>query len=155
MLARSTAAHRILAGLATSAVLAVSVAAAADQDKPDKEGDKDKKRPAVTLKSSPAFGFAPVRMVLTAELKGGSDHEELYCPEIEWVWGDDTKSEQLADCDPYEPGKSEIKRRYVVSHTFQNAGIYEVQFWLKQKDKRIIGARTTITVRPGLRDGGN
>jgi hypothetical protein len=152
MPARSTAAHRILAGLATTVVLAVSVAAATVQDQAD---DKDKKRPSVSLKSSPAFGFAPVRMVLTAELKGGADDEQLYCPEVEWVWGDDTKSEQLADCDPYEPGKSEIKRRYVVSHTFQNAGVYEVQFWLKQRDKRILGARTTITVRPGVRDGGN
>jgi hypothetical protein len=156
MLARTTAAHRILAGLATTVALAVSVAASVAQDHAaNDKADKDKKKPSVSLKSSPAFGFAPVRMVLTAELKGGSDHEELYCPEVEWVWGDDTKSEQLADCDPYEPGKSEIKRRYVVSHTFQNAGIYEVQFWLKQKDKRIVGGRTTITVRPGLRDGGD
>jgi hypothetical protein len=93
--------------------------------------------------------------VLTAEIKGGAnDHEELYCPEVEWVWGDDTKSETLADCEPYEAGKSEIKRRYVTSHTYQTAGIYEVQFWLKQKDKRVVGGRTTITVRPGIRDGG-
>jgi hypothetical protein len=153
MHARSTVARRLVTGVGSALFLAsITGAAPLDQDKSDKE----RKRPSISLKSSPAFGFAPVRMVLTAELKGGSgDHEDLYCPEVEWVWGDDTKSEQLSDCDPYEPGKSEIKRRYVVSHTFQTAGIYEVQFWLKQKDKRIIGGRTTITVRPGLRDGGN
>jgi hypothetical protein len=146
---------RALACLSVAVVLMAGVSLRADgQQAPDT--DADKKKPTVTVRSSPAFGFAPVRMVLTAELKGGSDHhEELYCPGVEWIWGDDTKSEQLADCDPYEPGKSEIKRRYVVSHTFRTAGIYEVQFWLKQKDKRIVGGRTTVTVRPGLRDGGH
>jgi hypothetical protein len=140
--------RRSIVAVASIAVLAAPLAAAPlEQDA--------KKRPSVSLKSSPAFGFAPVRIVLTAEIKGGAnDHEELYCPEVEWVWGDDTKSETLADCEPYEAGKSEIKRRYVTSHTYQTAGIYEVQFWLKQKDKRVVGGRTTITVRPGIRDGG-
>jgi hypothetical protein len=121
----------------------------------ERQDDKDsKKKPSVSLKTSPTFGFAPLRVVVTAELKGGSnDLEELYCPEVEWVWGDDTRRESEQDCDPYEAGKSEIKRRYVVSHTYEIPGTFQVEFYLKQKDKRVLSGKTTVNVRPGLRDG--
>ena len=59
--------------------------------------------------------------MLTAEIKGGAnDYEDFYCASVEWEWGDDTKSESKADCDPYEAGKSEIKRRFVMEHTFRS-----------------------------------
>src|SRR5262245_10723011 len=77
-------------------------------------------KPSVSVKASPAVGFAPMRVVLTAELKGGQDdYEEFYCATIEWDitsvngMGDGNKSEQKLECDPYEAGKSEIKRRFV------------------------------------------
>ena len=144
---RTTVLHRSLAALGCAVALAIT-AGAAPQDK------DTKKKPSVSLKSNPTFGFAPLRIVITAELRGGSDdQEELYCPEVEWVWGDDTRFESEQDCDPYEAGKSEIKRRYVVSHTYQTAGTYQVEFYLKQKDKRVLGGKTTVNVRPGLRDG--
>jgi hypothetical protein len=115
----------------------------------------DKKpKPSVSLRASPQVGFSPLRVVLTAELTGGvDDFEEYYCPAVEWYWGDDTKSESKVDCDPYEAGKSEIKRRYTVDHTFNTMGEYRVEFRLKQKNKVVGGARTTIRVRPGIRDG--
>jgi hypothetical protein len=139
--------RRSLAAVGCAAVLAVTVGATPQ--------DKDtNKKPRVTLKTSPTFGFAPLRIVVTAELKGGSnDLEELYCPEVEWVWGDDNRSESEQDCEPYEPGKSEIKRRYVISHTYHIPGTFQVEFYLKQKDKRVLGGKTTVNVRPGLRDG--
>ena len=145
---RSTMLRVSLAAIACAIAFAAG-AGAAPQD------DKDaKKKPSVTVKSSPTFGFAPLRVVLTAELRGGSsDLEELYCPSVEWVWGDDTRYESEQDCDPYEPGKSEIKRRYIRSHTFEIAGTFQVEFYLKQKDKRVLSGRTTVNVRPGLRDG--
>jgi hypothetical protein len=139
-----------LAAVACAAVFAAGAAAPRAQD-PDKDS---KKKPSVSLRTSPTFGFAPLRIVVTAELKGGSsDNEELYCPEVEWVWGDDTRFEAEQDCDPYEAGKSEIKRRYIVSHTYQFAGTFQVEFYLKQNDKRVLGGKTTVNVRPGLRDG--
>src|SRR5687767_8221478 len=95
----------------------------------------DKTRPSVSVKASPSTGFAPTRVVLTAELKGGADdYVDFYCPSIEWVWGDDTRAETKADCDPYEVGKSEIKRRYVIDRTFQTPGNFRVEFRIKQKD---------------------
>ena len=119
---------------------------------PDIQNDK---KASVSLKASPNVGFSPARIVLTAEVKGGpNDSEDLYCASIEWVWGDDTKSESKADCEPYEAGKSEIKRRYTLDHVYQTGGQYKVEFYLKQKNKRVLGAQTTVTIRPGARDIG-
>ena len=65
---------------------------------PDIQNDK---KASLSLKASPNVGFSPARIVLTAEVKGGpNDAEDLYCASIEWVWGDDTKSESKADCEP-------------------------------------------------------
>jgi hypothetical protein len=115
----------------------------------------DNKKASVSLKASPSIGFSPARVVVTAEVKGGpNDAEELYCASVEWVWGDDTRSESKADCDPYEAGRSEIKRRYTLDHIYQTAGNYRVEFWLKQKNRRVLGGRTSVTVRPGVRDIG-
>ncbi len=82
------------------------------------------KKPSIKLKANPAIGMPPFRVVVTAELTGGSnDFEDFYCASVEWDWGDGTTSEVKADCDPYEPGKSEIKRRYTQEHTYQSSGI--------------------------------
>ena len=115
----------------------------------------DQKRPSIAVRASPSAGFSPLKVVLSAEIKGGpDDFADFYCPTIEWVWGDDTRAESTVDCDPYEAGKSEIKRRYSVSRIFQTSGNYRVEFRLKQKDKVVGAGSTTIQVRPGLRDGG-
>lgn len=114
----------------------------------------DKNKPSVSLKATPTMGFAPTRVVLTAELKGGAnDYEDFYCASIEWDWGDGTKSLNKGDCDPFEAGKSEIQRRHVVSHVFNLPGDFQVEFRLKQKDKVVGFARTSVKIRPGLRDG--
>jgi hypothetical protein len=134
--------------LACLILVAGSVAIAGTQD-------AEKKKPSLTLRASPSAGFTPLRVVLTAELKGGDDDfADYYCPTVEWVWGDDTRAESTADCDPYEPGKSKIQRRYTTSRIFQIAGDMRVEFRLKQKNKVKGASSTRITVRPGVRDGG-
>jgi hypothetical protein len=113
------------------------------------------KKASISLKASPSMGFSPARVVATADVRGGpNDSEELYCASVEWVWGDDTKSESKADCDPYQAGTSEIRRRYTQEHTYYTAGNYRIEFYLKQKNKRVLGGRTSVTVRPGARDIG-
>ena len=113
----------------------------------------DDKKASITLKANPSIGFSPARVVATAEVKGGpNDSEELYCATVEWIWGDDTRSESKTDCEPYEAGRSEIRRRFTLDHTYQTAGNYRIEFYLKQKNKRVLGGRATVTVRPGLRD---
>jgi hypothetical protein len=121
----------------------------------------DKDKPSVSLKASPNTGFAPMRVVITAELKGGrDDYEQFYCAAVEWDIvsldgrGDGNKSEQKLECEPYQPGKSEIKRRYVREQIFRFSGEYNIRFNLKQKDKVVGGGRTSVRVRGGLGDGG-
>ena len=115
-------------------------------------GSLDDKKPKVSVKANPSMGMSPVRVVVTADVTGGPSDEELYCPAVEWEWGDGTQSESSADCAPYEAGKSEIKRRYTVEHVFR-AGAYRVMFHLKRRDKSVGAASVNIQIRPGLRDG--
>ena len=140
---------------AASLVLAATLAVSAAAQKADKDAkdNPDNRRPKVTLKAQPVIAMAPARVVLTAELNGGAnDFEEFYCPTVEWEWGDGTHSESSSDCAPYEPGKSEIKRRYTVEHVFR-AGAYRVMFHLKRSSRSVGNASVNIQIRPGLRDG--
>jgi len=136
------------------ASLALSVAAGAAQqpNKSSKDKDQDKDKPSLKLTARPALGLSPARIVLTGDLNGGpNDAEDFYCPTVEWDWGDGTTSESSSDCDPYEPGKSEIRRRYTVEHIFR-AGHYRVALRLKKHDKMITSATVMIEIRPGIRD---
>jgi len=118
-------------------------------------GAADKGKPNISVKANPVIAFSPARVVVTADLKGGAnDYEEFYCPSIEWEWGDGTISEQTIDCDPYEAGKSEIKRHFTASKIFQISGDYRVQFRIKKKDKTIAVAGTDVKIRPGAREAG-
>jgi hypothetical protein len=137
--------------LIPTALLAAAPAAA---QKADKDKDADSKRPKINLKAQPMIAIAPARVVLTAEIVGGpNDYEDFYCAAVEWDWGDGTQSESASDCEPYEPGKSEIKRRFTVVHTFR-AGQFRVAFRLKRRDKAVGFSTVTLQIRPGLRDTG-
>ena len=148
--------HQAWAGVAFLLVMAaLSTGAAAQKTGKDGKDQKDANdpRPKVSLRAQPVIAMAPARVVFTAELTGGAnDFEDFYCSAVEWEWGDGTKSESSSDCAPYEPGKSEIKRRFTVEHVFR-AGVYRVMFHLKRHDKAVGSATINIQVRPGLRDG--
>ena len=159
MRSRSCVARWITVTIVAVAAAALSAASPA--------APQQKKKPSISLKANPPVGFAPLRVVVTAELKGGdNDFEDFYCASVEWDWGDDTKSENKIDCDPYEAGKSEIKRRYVMEHIFraQSMGLstvdptgnqqptvqYRVRFSLKQKNKTVGSGQTTVEIRQGI-----
>jgi hypothetical protein len=114
-------------------------------------GEQGSKKPSLSLKATPAVSFAPARVVVVAEIKGGAnDFEELYCPSVEWEWGDLTTSTAEADCEPYQPGKSEIKRRYTVEHRYKNPGGYKIVLRLKKANKIVATANAMVQVRAGL-----
>jgi hypothetical protein len=135
-----------------------------DVDAGQKPADQNKK-PSISLRANPPVGFSPLRVVLTAEIKGGADdYEDFYCASVEWEWGDDTKSESKADCDPHEAGKSEIKRRFIQEHTFRALNTdmpgaggtptgptqFRVRFLLKQKNKVVGSGQTVVEIRSGI-----
>jgi hypothetical protein len=108
----------------------------------------DDSRPKITLRAQPNVGATPARIVLTAELVGGTDDfEEYYCPTVEWDWDDDTRSESTSDCEPYAAGKSEIRRRYTVEHVFRRGGVFRVYIRLKQRDKVVGSSTVSVTIR--------
>lgn len=135
---RYSAPVMMIAALAASAfVLAPGIDA---QGKP--------KRPKLGVRATPMMVFTPATITLTAELKGGDDDfEDYYCGDVEWDWDDGTRSESSDDCEPYEAGKSEIRRRFSVQHRYNLPGVYDVQFRLKQRGKVVAAARTKVTVR--------
>ena len=115
----------------------------------------DNKKPKISVKANPAMAISPARVVVSADINGGpDDYEEYYCAGVEWDWGDDTRSNNSADCDPYEAGKSQIKRRFTADHMYRISGEYRIQFRLKKKDKPIAAASTSVKIRPGLGDPG-
>src|SRR3954470_19289966 len=127
--------------LSAASLFAIGAVLAAQSDPKPKT---ETKRPQVLLRATPASGMVPVTVVGTAELKGGDDDfAEYYCPTIEWNWDDGTVSESSNDCEPYESGKSQIRRRYSITHPYQQGGHYRISFRLKQKDK-IVGAASTV-----------
>ena len=136
-------------GVVTAAAcLALSAASASSAPQ---KNDKDEQRPRLLLHAQPPVSIAPSRVVLTAEMVGGAnDFEEYYCPSVEWDWGDDTRSESTIDCDPYEAGKSEIKRRFTVEHVFRRPGNFKVFLRLKRRGKTVANASANVQVRPGV-----
>ena len=142
---------RIVPAVACAAAFAVAGGALPEAS--DSAAEKNPK-PSIKLKASPIVAFAPARIVFTAEVQGGAnDYQEFYCPTVEWEFGDGTKAEATTDCDPYEAGKSQIKRRYTHSRVFNISGDYNVEFRLKQKSKTVGAGRTSVKVRSGLTDG--
>ena len=126
--------------------LVLAAGQAADGRASTRQGPDDD--PRLRLRATPRVAFARDSFLFVGSLRGGpDDNEELYCATIEWDWGDDTYSESTPDCDPFEPGRTEIRRRFSVRHTFDYAGRYEVRLNLKRGDDILISARTRIEVR--------
>src|SRR5688572_29924732 len=134
-------------------LLAVLVVALAFGDASGAQKSGDDKKPSLSLRATPPVGFSPLRVRLVVDVRGGADdYAEFYCPSIEWDWGDGTVSGNSEDCDPYEAGKSTIRRRYSIEHVFRQPGTFQVFFRLKQRDRVIAASSGNVQVRPGVRD---
>ena len=109
------------------------------------------KKPRLEVRAAPRMAVSPAQVLFTAELKGGEELEEFYCPEIEWDWDDGGKSDHEGDCSPYEPGM-EIERRFTKEHVFAKQGTYNVKVTMRRAERVIASSRVTVTVRPGFGD---
>jgi hypothetical protein len=134
--------------LTTVIVLAVLSAGVLDAQR-----DGADRKPSLSLRATPPVGFSPLRVRVVVDVRGGADdYSDFYCPTIEWDWGDGTVSENAEDCDPYEAGKSAIRRRFSAEHVYRQSGTFQVYFRLKQKDKTLGVSSANVQVRAGIRD---
>jgi len=139
---------RAAVGAVAFAIVATIAVAVPGAQKDDKRTEAQ--RPKLALHAQPSVVIAPGRVVLTAELTGGSDDfEEYYCPTVVWEWGDLTTSESTLDCSPYEAGKTSIKRRFTVDHKWDRSGSYKVYFRMKHGSKEVAATSVTVKVQPG------
>jgi hypothetical protein len=129
--------------LALVAALGVAVAGA---------GEAKPKKPKLDLRATPRMAFSPVNVFLTAELSGGDEVEDYYCPELEWDWDDGGKSTQESDCAPFQPGVTKIERRFTAEHEYHRAGAYDVKVTMRRSGRSLAAATVRVTVRPGLGD---
>lgn len=130
--------------LVLSAVLAATAGAA----------ENDSKKPksfALELRVTPRFAFSPARVLFVAELKGGDDSEELYCPQLEWDFDDGSKSIEEGDCAPYEAG-TKVERHYSIPHEYKRAGSYNVSLTMNKAGRVLRKQTLQFTVRPGAGD---
>jgi hypothetical protein len=127
----------LVLGLATSGITASSKA----------------KKPRLDLRASPRVAFSPVNVVLTAELTGGDEAGDYYCPEIEWDWDDGGRSVRESDCPPEEQAAAgTFERRFTAEHAYRQAGNYNVRVTMRRANRSVAVASASITVRPGLGD---
>lgn len=136
--------------VALAAVIAVALAAPAPAR--DAKPEAKLKKPRLDLKAIPRMAFSPVNIFLTAELQGGDDVEEYYCPQLEWDWDDGGKSVQEGDCPPFEAGTTKIDRRFTAEHEYRRAGVYNVKVTMRRANRSLAASNVRVTVRPGLGD---
>jgi hypothetical protein len=108
-------------------------------------GDKAK-RPRLDARAAPRVVMSPARVLVVAQLVGGQDVEEYYCPGVEWDWGDGTRSFRESDCDPFEAG-AELQRFFSESHVYRSPGNYNVRVSLTRAERTV--AATTAHVLVG------
>lgn len=150
MTRNSRAPHAIRTRSRWRVVLPASVAAAALALVPLSVRGADK-GPSLALRVSPQTAFVPARITARAEVRGGPDDaEDFYCAATEWVWGDGTTSENGADCDPYERGRSTIRRFYSAEHVYRIDGGYRIELRLRKNRKVVATAAAVVQIRPGL-----
>jgi hypothetical protein len=141
------------AGCLTVAAFATSVAFGGAPADAGQRGSDDNKKPSVAFKATPPVGFAPLKVRVVVDIKGGADdYADFYCATVEWDWADGNISGSSEDCNPYEAGKSTIQRRFTAEHTFRQGGEYDVVFRLKQKNRVVGLAKGMVRVRAGIHE---
>jgi hypothetical protein len=108
-------------------------------------------RPVLKLRSSRNTVMSPARVLLTAELVGGAEREEFYCPEVEWDFADGSRSVRQEDCEPYG-ATTMLERRFTSPHAFVIPGQYVVTVTLRHADNVVARAEALVVVH-GMEGG--
>jgi len=148
--------RRAVPVLGALAVLPAAFLAAAFVAAPRTAGDAKPeaklKKPRLDVRATPRMAFSPVNVFLVAELQGGDDVEEYYCPELEWDWDDGGKSIQEGDCPPFTRGTTKIDRRFTAEHEYRRAGVFTIKITMRRANRSFAASNVRVTVRPGLGD---
>jgi hypothetical protein len=136
--------HRtVFPSQAVLAIVILSLIAAA----PAPGGERAKvRKPRLDLRATPRFSFTPSTVLVTAELNGGDDTEEFYCPAVVWDWDDGGRSANEADCPPFQPG-TPVERRFTAVHDYIRPGVYNVRVHMLRARRALAMASATVTVR--------
>ncbi|HEY6548755.1 MAG TPA: PKD domain-containing protein [Vicinamibacteria bacterium] len=103
------------------------------------------KKPRHDLRAPPRTAFPPVSVLVVAELVGGGEHEDYYCPGLEWDWGDGNRSAQESDCEPFSTGAA-LERRFSARHAYRAAGSYSVTLTLRRASRTVAVGTVPVQV---------
>jgi hypothetical protein len=109
-------------------------------------GQEGPKKPRMDVRAYPRIALGPTNVLVTAELQGGHDVEDFYCPRLVWEWGDGDRSVQESDCPPFEPGVV-MQRRFSARHSYYRRGHYTVTISLLRASRTMAVANTTVDLR--------
>ena len=104
------------------------------------------KKPRLDLRASPRIALPPVDVLVVAELVGGDEIEDFYCPAIEWEWGDGNRSAHEADCPPFRAGMT-MARLHSASHAYRRPGAYSIRVTLRRVGRALAAATTQVDIR--------
>jgi len=114
---------------------------------PGQANETKSKKPRLDLRATPRMATtSPSQVLVVAQLVGGDEVEDFYCPGLEWNWGDGTRSAYESDCPPFEPG-TELVRRFSATHAYREPGDYQVRITLRRADRSVAAASASVSVR--------
>jgi hypothetical protein len=113
---------------------------------PGQTAEPRTRKPRLEIRATPRIAFPPVNVLLVAELVGGEELEDFYCPALEWDWGDGARSASESDCPPFQPG-AEFSRRFSATHAYSRPGDYQVKVRLRRADRSLAAASASVIVR--------
>lgn len=86
-----------------------------------------------------------VDVTFRLEVEDGGD-ERYYCPEVEWVWEDDTRSTSESDCPPFD--EADEDRRFVrrKTHGFRSSGTWTIKVRLSKAGELIHEEEASVVI---------
>jgi hypothetical protein len=103
------------------------------------------KKPKLTIRTTPQMAFAPANVLFSAQLADAESHEELYCPGVQWEWGDGETSFHENDCPPFGPSV-EFENHFSGRHAYRSGGVYEVRVSLVRAGRTVAATQASLTV---------
>lgn len=97
---------------------------------------------------SPRIGTAPLGVRARLVLDG--DEERLYCPRVEWDYGDGSRSVHEEDCEPWGDGARGARILSPAKpHVYREGGHYVLTVRLYKGERKLLERTTDVRVMCG------